>query len=333
MPNIREQIIGWSVQKQTDISTMQTTVIRTNKLNEALYDPKPINEDDADEFGKGHEFGVNLFKSHMAPDPFPVEKYISSEMAAFAACFGLGKVTKTGAGPYNYVVTPLDFVTDGSELPYFTYYEQIRPGGSVVRDLAHIGCVLKSHRYTVNNGPGRQNAKMTMEFLSTGNVDETSGITAPAALALNEISGGAITLTVIGVDYVTPKDLVSVEWGWDTEFIPGFYAGSGTSNGYQIQGRLEIRRRTPILRFVARFKNGSAELTKLLALTTGTAIVGMSRDANNNLQYTYQKVGFRTAEIGSTDEVVTVSVEAFGMYHASNGVLTVDIDSPLSVTI
>lgn len=333
MPNIREQIIGWSVTKQTNISTMQSTVIRTNKLNEALYDPKPINEDDAAEFGKGDEFAANIFKSHMAPDPFTVEKYISSEMAAFAACFGLGKVTKTGSGPYNYVVTPLDLVTDGSELPYFTYYEQIRPGGSVVRDLAHIGCVLKSHRYQVNNGPGRQNAKMVMEFLSTGNVDDTSGITAPATLAVHELSGGSITATIIGVDYVTPKDLVTIEWGWDTEFIPGFYAGSGTSNGYQIQGRLEIRKRTPIFRFVARYKNGSAELTKVLALTTGTAVVAMSFDADNNLQYTFQKLAFKTAEVGSTDEVVTVSVEATGMKHASNGVLTVDIDSPLSVTI
>ncbi len=50
-------------------------------------------------------------------------------MAAWAMCFGLGKVVKSGsAGNWVYACTPLIPANgDATELPYFSFVEQIRP--------------------------------------------------------------------------------------------------------------------------------------------------------------------------------------------------------------
>lgn len=49
-----------------------------------------------------------------------------------------------------------------------------------------------------------------------------------------------------------------------------------------------------MLKFVARFENGSTELAKLKNQSTGTAVIGLSYDANNALDITWQKVRLRS---------------------------------------
>jgi hypothetical protein len=77
-----------------------------------------------------------------------------------------------------------------------------------------------------------------------------------------------------------------------------------------------------MLKFVARFENGSTELTKLKSQTTGTAVIGLSYDANNSLDITWQKVSFATAELGETDGIVTVAVDCLPMWDATNGIVS-----------
>ena len=76
------------------------------------------------------------------------------------------------------------------------------------------------------------------------------------------------------------------------------------------------------LRFVARFNNGSDELTRLKAQTTGTAVIKLQYDADNSLEFTYHRVSFQAAEIGDADGIVTVSVDCLPQYHNVNGILT-----------
>ena len=45
-------------------------------------------------------------------------------------------------------------------------------------------------------------------------------------------------------------------------------------------------------------------------------------DANNSLLITWQKVSFATAEVGETDQFVTVAVECTPIYDATNGLIT-----------
>jgi len=333
MANIRELLIGFGKKKQADIATPNPVgdLWRLAKLNVDLAHPRFVTENDAPELGKGHEFATALFKSHIESGPHRLEKYLSSEFAAWLLAFGLGKVVKSGAGPYTYTCTPLDPVADGLELPFFSYVEQIRPGAGDVRDQMLVGCAIKGWTVELASGPGRANAKATVEFVHSGKITEPSGVSLPVATAENLLNAYSLACTINGVDYVTAKNFVSLTMGWDNAFRDNsdFYPGSGQQNGYQIRGRMEVGDRVPSFSFVARFVDGSSELQKVRDLTTGTAVIQLTRDANNSLSVTWQKMGFSVAEVGETDGIVTVAVTGQPMYHDTNGVISAVAVTPV----
>jgi hypothetical protein len=262
-----------------------------------------------------------------------LEKYLSAEIAAWAMAFGLGKVVKSGTTPnFTYTCTPLfPSAGDAAELPYFTYVEQIRPGAGVVLDRMAIGCAVESWQISIGSGPGRANSKIAVEFVSSGKVtDSATGIVMPAATAEKLLPSASLTLNINGVDYVTNKNIVSLETGWknnirlDAGFFPGSgfqTAGDGSSGA--IRGRLEFGNRVGNLRFVARFENGSTEYSKLKSQTTGTAVIHLQFDANNSLDIAWQKVAFSTVELGDADGILTVAVDCAPMYDTTNGIISV----------
>jgi hypothetical protein len=330
---LQEVLVAFGKGKQTDIATAQAAAVmwRFGKINAALANPKLATENDAEEYGKGHEFATQTFKTAWDVGG-TLEKYLGAEIAAWAMAFGLGKVVKSGTTPnFTYTCTPLfPSAGDAAELPYFSYCEQIRPGAGVVLDRMAIGCAVEGFQISVGSGPGRANSKLSVEFVGSGKVtDSATGITMPAATSEKLLPSASLTLTINGVDYVTNKNIVSLETGWknnirmDSGFFPGSgfqTAGDGSTGA--IRGRLEFGNRAGNLRFVARFENGSAEYTKLKAQTTGTAVIHLQFDVNNALDLTWQKVAFQTVEIGETDGILTVAVECTPMYDASNGILT-----------
>ena len=304
---------------------------RMNKLNAALANPKLAVEDDAAEYGKGHEFATTTFKTSWDVTG-TLEKYLSAEFGAWAVCFGLGKVVKSGSSPnFTYTCTPLfPSAGDATELPYFSLVEQIRPGGSVVLDRQAVGLAVEGFTMAIGSGPGRANSKMTVEFVGSGKViDSSTGITMPAATVEKLLPSASLTLTINGVDYVTAKNLVSLETGWKNNLRvnDGFYPGSGfQSTGDAttgaIRGRLEFGNRQGSLKFVARFDSSSSEYTKLKAQTTGTAVIHLQYDANNSLDLTWQRIAFSMVEIGETDQFATVAVDCVPQYDATNGIIT-----------
>jgi hypothetical protein len=331
MANIRETIIGFGKKKQADIATANVLadIWRLGKVNAALATIALRSENDAEELGKGHEFPTQVFPTAWDVNG-SIEKYLSAEFAAWVMGYGLGKVVKGGAGPnFTYTCTPLDPVSDGPELPYFSFIEQIRPGAGVVLDRMAVGCALEGWTLAVASGPGRANSKLTAEFVGTGKIVEPSGIVVPAATAEKLLPSASLALTINGVDYVTNKNIVSLEAGWknNMRLDSGFYPGSGfqtpgDATTGAVRGRLEIGDRQASLKFVARFANGSDELTKLKAQTTGTAVLALSYDVNHSLQLTFHQVSFQAAEIGDADGIVTVSVDCLPQYHAVNGILS-----------
>src|SRR5512133_2655479 len=219
--------------KQADIATAQAAAVmwRLNKLNAALANPKLATENDAEEFGKGHEFATQTFKTSWNVNG-TLEKYLSAEIAAWAMAFGLGKVVKAGANPnFVYTCTPLFPASgDAAELPYFTYVEQIRPGAGVVLDRMAIGCAVEGWQISIGSGPGRANSKISIEFVGSGKVvDAATGITMPAATAEKLLPSASLALTINGVNYVSNKNIVSLETGWKNNLLAdaGFYPGSG----------------------------------------------------------------------------------------------------------
>ena len=143
---LQEVQICFGFGKQTDIATanLVAAMWRLKKLNAQLANPKLNTENDAEEYGKGHEFATTTFKTSWDTGG-TLEKYLSAEMAAWAMCFGLGKVVKSGTTPnWVYTCTPLIPANgDATELPYFSFVEQIRPGASSVIDRLLTGCAVE----------------------------------------------------------------------------------------------------------------------------------------------------------------------------------------------
>lgn len=335
MAQINELLTCWGFGKQADIATanLVAAMWRMTNLNRALWAQNPISENDAGEVGKGHEFPTQSFRSHYAPPGYEIQKYLCSEFAAWAFSFTLGNVVKSGSGPYTYTCTPILGSTNPTdlELPYFTFVQQIRPGGSAVLDQKFPGCAINSLELDVQNSPGRASSMLRAGLMTTGKYVEPSAITVPAAVAVHEMAAGLITgLTINGIDYFTSaKDFVSLRWGWSNNLRPGYFVGSGSQDGFQTQGRLEIGDRSHGFSYVARFKNGSTELTKLRALTAGTAVITWTLDSSNSLVITEQQMVFETAVLGETDGIITVGVTGMPQYHTTNGLVTVVAKCPI----
>jgi hypothetical protein len=226
---IREMLIGFGFAKQAAIATANTVagIWRLGKLNTSFTGPKLITESDAAELGKGHEFATQLFKASWDVKG-SIEKYLSSDFAAWVMAFGLGHVTYGGsAGLRVYTCTPLVPVTDGLELPYFSFVEQIRPGVLSVIDRMVIGCAIDDWTLTFASGPGRASTKLVANIVGCGKYVKPSGITLPPATVEKLLPSASLALTVNGVDYVGAKNIVQGEATWKNNLVVGFFPGSG----------------------------------------------------------------------------------------------------------
>lgn len=330
---VQSLILGLSTNKQTSISTAQssTNMVRFKKLNTSLTSPSYVTETDAAEIGKGNEFISQVFPSHMNVAN-TLEKYGSSEWVTWATAYGLGNVTMTGStAPYSYTITPINPGTT-LELPYFTEVEQVAEGGGNAVDNMFVGCAIEEFTYAFNYGPGRASSKMTASFVGSGLLTTPSGITVPAVTTENNMLAGTMALTVNGVDYVGTGRILSGHIAWKNNLLlnQGFYPGSGVNTaGFQTRGRMEIGTRSLAFNFVVRAVHGSTEYTTLMNQSTGTAVLTVQHDANNEVTFTLQQVTFEAVELGEVDGLVTFNITSAPMYNATNGLITVTTKTDL----
>lgn len=329
---IYELLTCWSFKKQVDIATAQNSAAMWSlaKTDPAMAAFNPVNENDAAWLGKGHEFATRQFPSYNDGSG-SIQKYLSSEMGIWASAFGLGSAAITGTGPYVYTIVPIDPTTGVLEIPYFTYVEQVRPGANVIVDRLLKGCAINSVRFTANKGPGLQSAQCAVQYLGRGEITIPSAITIPTTTAEHIMKGASLAMTFQGFDYVANKNIEDVSWGWDNNLDAngGFYPGSGIdSNGYAVRGRLEIGNRVPVLQFNARYLKNSPEYAALLAQTTGTAVITLTFDVNNTITWTYEKVSYSRADVGTIGDKVGIAVTALPQYDATNGVISVSGTCP-----
>jgi len=107
----------------------------------------------------------------------------------------LGNVVLSGNGPLH--------VCDHScagrheshrlELPYFSFVQQIRPGGSAVLDEMLGWQRGQRMELSIKNSPGRASAMCSVECVTTGMYTSPSGITLAAAVTPHEFNAGMIT--------------------------------------------------------------------------------------------------------------------------------------------
>jgi hypothetical protein len=323
---VQQLILGVSKAKQANIATAvaAASFLRFKKLNADITSPRPVFESDAAEIGKGHEFASQTFPSHYDVAN-RLEKYASAEFVTWAAAFGLGNVVMSGSGPsYNYTATPIDPATT-LELPYFSLVEQVPEGGGNAVDNLYIGCAIEEWLYQFNYGPGRASSRMTVNWVGSGKVTSPSEITVPALTAEKNMLAASMALNVNGVDYVGTKRILSGAVGWKNNLLlnAGFFPGSGLQDGLQIRGRMEIGTRVPSFQFTTRLIAGSTEYNTLTNQTTGTAVLTVQYDADNQVTFTFQKMAFQVVENAEADGIVAVTVTGAPMYDDTNGVLTV----------
>jgi hypothetical protein len=318
---------------QTNISTanLAAKIWSLKKTNAGLLTDQPTIETDQAEYGKGHEYATATFLAQFTQG-LSIERYLSSEFAAWLFAFGLGKVTVTGTGPYVYTCTPLNPANgDAAEPPYFTWVEQGRPGTNVVLDRAIPGMALEEFSISLEAGPDRSASKCSGSFMGSGRMIEPSTVTLPAMLAEHLLPANTLAFTVNGEDYIASKKWRSLSFGFKNNLTPQYDAGSGfRTTGVATSGVLASRLLSgdgmPTLSFVALYQNGSAEYAAIRNQTTNTCTISLTRDASNSLVITFAQVAFKTVVLSTSGQWLTVQVELQPMYNA--GIVSAVVTTP-----
>jgi hypothetical protein len=307
--NINELLQAFSITAQTAIDAPSTNLIRVRTTSSDIADLEPVVESNAGEIGGGSEFETQAFLTNWKATK-KVQCYLSSELFAIAAAYGLGS---GNAGTY----TPIDPVTDLNEinLPLMTLVEAIRPGAATsVFDRAIVGMVVNTFKVTLGSGAGRANSKIEMDLVGTGKFIDPSGITLPALSDVHLLPASSILATINGVDYVTAKTFESFELTWDNKVRDGYFPGSGFQTAGdptsgQLQGRMEFGTRDLKCFFTARFQHDSAELTKLEQQTAGSAVISLAGATGHGATITMSQCTFKSAKVENANGIVTVRVD------------------------
>lgn len=318
--NVRETKIAFGFQPQPDLATGNTLaqMWSMTKTNTGLSVVTPNMEDDANDIGKGDEFPTQLFPTSM-DTAAPLEKYVSSEFLAWLFSFTTGNVTKTGTAPaLTYTAIPSDPAEACLDLPAFSYAEQIRQPPDSVVDRKLLGMVINDWTLTMESGPGRNNCRITTNFVGTGDLDVPSAITPwPAPEPEHYLNANSATINVAGIDYVLARTFISMElrWGNNVNLDSGLFPGSGVNDyGFGKRGRMEYTNREATFSFVARATPGSPEFNNLLNQTpapTTITLKGAALGAGfHGMEIFIPKSVFSAVVNGEQDGLVTVQCTA-----------------------
>lgn len=282
-------------------------------------------ESNADEMGKGSEFATQSFDVNWEVSG-SLEKYLSSELAAWAFAFGLGNpLVPYAAGAYTMHEAG---ACDTLDLPSFTFVEQIGalcPGGAAL-DRSGIGCVVSDFGIKFQSGPGRSSAMLSVSFVGCGANAEPSGIVLPGTtLPEHEMKGGNATVNINGTDYTSGKGLLSLDMSFqnNVRLDQGFFIGCGEQGGALIRGRMERGKRVYSLSFVTRLEKNSPEYAKFAAGDSGPATITLTNSAAESLTVLFHKVDYKSVDLGDDQGIATVQVNCEVYEHPVNGVLTV----------
>src|SRR5678816_2440561 len=277
--------------KQANITTASSTLIRVPKLDMGVPYLAYGTETDKDWIGKGNEF---ISAAGVYPTAYgfggSINRYGSAEFMNWAWAYALSSVN-LAAGLYT--STPLDNSV-GLEPYYFTIVGQLSGGGGTLFDEAYLGCAIEEVVTNFKYGPTLASVEQNCTYIGSGKNTVPSTVTVPAVLSEKYMHSSSMALTVNGVDYVSTKTMLMGSIGWKNNIIAemGYYPGSGTQDSAAIMGRMLIGNRVPSFSFTALLQSDSLEFTKLIAQTTGTAVVTFTFDATHYITFTFESVSF-----------------------------------------
>lgn len=312
-------IYGLGSAYQRGIGTASTTFNRFRKLDMGQPFARPGTETDKDEIGKGNEFITGVFKTAKT-FAGSAEKYGSAEFTLWAWAYALGN-TQLASGLYT--IKPLDPATS-IEMQYFTVVAQLAEGGGMAYDEAHLGVAIESVDTTFHYGPNRASLKTVCDYIGSGRTTIPSGITVPATLAENYMLASSAAISINGEDYVSAKTVLSGSMSWKNNILSSlaYTPGSGLdSDGFAVGQRLFCGSRVPAFSFTAFLQHDSTEYAKLIAQTTGTAVVTFTFDATHFVTFTWENVSFEALDRVNEEGIAAVTVNIAPRF--DNGTSTV----------
>lgn len=326
---IQEVRYALGFKKQVDLVTPLTAadMWSLRQTNSDFFQSNPVNEDDAADYGKG-VYITQTFPSHIQSSG-NWNGRLTSEAAAQIVAFGLGAVTKSASGGgFKYTGIAPVFATTGIQLPVTTMLLQIRTGVDAITDKLMVGAACEEFGFEFQEGPGRDNATFTSNWLGTGAFVKPSGVVMPTITDEHTMNAGDITaLAFVGFDYLANLRFINTKFSWKNNIRDksSYYPGSGNQSGYQLRGR--IRRGTPTISLTCQVEcdSGSSEEDALLAQTSGTGRITLAATSpDNSLDIQFFKLVPKATQIADADGIASYNVEFSVQQHATNGVLQID---------
>lgn len=315
---VQGTILGLGVHKQADAVTVSSDFVRFRKNNATFASLTLPFENDSAEIGKGHEFSTDVFPTGWDFNT-SIQKFASAEFCAWAFAYALGAVVKTGTTPsFIYTCTPFD-VGVTLEPPYFSVTEQLAEAGAKAIDRLYYACMIRRLNYSFQMGAGRQNSQISVDIVGTGKYLEPSAVVIPVLQSEKILNAATMTMVINTVDYVAVASPVSGQVTIDNNPDPqeGYYPGSGLQTTGQLRGFIYVGPRRISCSFRVKLKATSAEMAKLLAKTTGTAVFTVTYSATASLSISFTSVAFTLVDNSDQNGLATVDVTVEPLYTTS----------------
>lgn len=322
---------GVGIDSEATYNAGSNGYLKFSRTNTAATSRTTAFEDNQTEQGKGSDFPTqNYVVSRTSSQS--IERYGDSTFMLWALSYALGNSVTTGSSaPYSYEITPQDLVasTSGIQLPSFSTVEQLTESGSTALTNLFYGNVMDSVTISFSSGTGRQSVKCNASYMGSGKLGSASGISLPGLNVDDYMLAANMSLTILGTNYVNAKTIVEGNFSYSNNLdaANGYFPGSGVdSAGFAYRGRLEAgTNRKCNFDFTVRLLNTSTEYSELMALTTGTAVLGFQHgsDTDNAVTITLNEVQFVAEEIGNSGGTATVKITTKPLYNGSSPVVTV----------
>lgn len=298
----------------------------------------PNMSDNANQFGKGHEFATrNAILSWDVR--FRRTFQATTKMLGWAFAFHTGKVTTTAAGTgFQHVFEYQDpngvgYYGSGRQQPVTTVIERVHSGLARMWPSSQVMAVEIT-------GQLNEWVRMALEIIGSGKYTDATGFTFPVAVEGSLLRhagllfehGPSATLADESCDIDSFR--FRSEYAYDEigGYCPGSgYQVSGVPDSGQIRGKLEFTRRAVTFEFVARAKTNSSIITRLINQTdlkalltiTGAQLSGVH---NHSVIINIPRLRYRAAPINVAGDVITFAVSTVVMYDPG-------LDNPWEVTV
>lgn len=280
------------------------------------------NSDNSQMTGKGSEFPSQVYKESASYSQ-EFEFIASAELMSWLFAMSLGSVAKTGTSPnFTYTCIPAVRGTDPCEMKPFTVVQKDTRSPNLL-DQAMIGCAIAGWSLSVQSGPERANCRVRVRVVGTGRETRPSGIALGTFTVPTDLLAASLELSALSVDYVATKRINSLELSWENSALARFYPGSGVQNGFGVAGAVEMTPgRAYSLSMNVDFKDMASELNKIRDGDEGTVTIELESTATRKATITLHRARFTGASFSEGDRGVNLDVQATGLLHPSNGLLT-----------